>query len=188
MSEGYAGLIEDCIKGNETAITQLVQEHQLDIFRLALSILNDPNEANEATQETFISAFRAMDSYREASKLKAWLYTIAINTSRSRLRKRKALEKLHHTLITIFRAQVQNVPTPEEMVIGKEEDAALWKALEKLGEKHRISIVLRYYHDLTIAEIAELLNINEGTVHSRLSIGRERLRSELAEQIKSKGE
>jgi RNA polymerase sigma-70 factor (ECF subfamily) len=177
--EEQVGLITACIKGDETAVTQLIQEHQLGVFRLALSILNDPGEANEATQDTFISALRALNSYRETSTFKAWLYTIALNISRSRLRKRKALERLQHALTTILRVQSQRPQTLEDVVIGNEEDAAVWKALEKLGEKHRVPIVLRYYHDLSIAEIAEILNIKEGTVHSRLSIARERLRSEL---------
>ena len=179
MIEEQAGLIADCIQGDETAITQLIQVHQLSVFRLALSVLNDPDEANEATQDTFIAALRALKSYRETSSFKAWLYTIALNLSRSRLRKRKAIERLQNVLTTVFQFQSQHAPTVEEAVIGNEEDAALWETLEKLGEKHRIPIVLRYYHDLSIAEIAEILNIKEGTVHSRLSIGRKRLRTAL---------
>lgn len=188
MKEEWAGLVAACIEGDETAVARLIQEHQLGVFRLALSILNDPGEANEATQDTFISALRALNSYRERSTFKAWLYTIALNISRSRLRKRKALERLQHTLTAILRVQSQQPPTLEDVIISNEEDAALWKALERLGEKHRIPIVLRYYHDLSIAEIAEILNIKEGTVHSRLSIAREKLRSELDCLFKTPGD
>ena len=188
MKEERAGLIAACIKGDETAVARLIQEYQLGVFRLALSILIDPGEANEATQDTFISALRALHSYREISTFKTWLYTIALNISRSRLRKRKALERLQDTLTAIFRVQSQQSPTLEDVIISNEEDTALWEALERLGEKHRIPIVLRYYHDLSIAEIAEILNIKEGTVHSRLSIGRERLRSELDSLSKITGE
>ena len=188
MNKEYAGLVKECVKGDEAAITQLIQEYQLGVFRLALSVLNDPNEASEVTQDTFTSALKAMSTYHEKSKLRTWLFTIALNISRSRLRKRKALERLHRTLTAIFHVQSQHMPTPEDLIIGQEDEAAIWKALEKLGEKQRIPIILRYYHDLSIAEIAELLNLKEGTVHSRLSIGRERLRSELAEMLKAHGE
>jgi RNA polymerase sigma-70 factor (ECF subfamily) len=116
------------------------------------------------------------------------LYTIALNLSRSRLRKRKTLERLQQTLTGIFRVQSQKSPTPEEAVIEDEQDAALWMALENLGEKHRIPLVLRYYHDLSIKEIAEIMNLKEGTVHSRLSIGRERLRSALDGMFEHTGE
>jgi len=89
------------------------------------------------------------------------------------------MERLKNVLTAVFQIQSQHSPTAEETVIGNEEDAALWKTLEKLGEKQRIPIILRYYHDMSVAEIAEILNIKTGTVHSRLSIGRERLRAAL---------
>ena len=189
MTEEQAGLIAACIQGDETAIAQLVQEHQLGVFRIALSVLNDPSEANEAAQDAFIAALRALKSYKdkENSSFKAWLYTITLNISRSRLRKRKTQEKLKRTLTSIFQTRSQNAPTLEDAVIHDEEDAAMWEALGTLGEKHRLPIVLRYYHDLTIAEIAELMNIKEGTIHSRLSIGREKLRGILSHSRKSSG-
>ena len=104
-------LIADCIKGDETTITQLIQTHQLGVFRLALSVLNDPGEANEASQDTFIAALSALKSYRESSSFKAWLYTIALNISRSRLRKRKAAERMQNALTAVFQVQSQQPPT-----------------------------------------------------------------------------
>jgi RNA polymerase sigma-70 factor (ECF subfamily) len=188
MEEEQIGLITVCIQGDETAIAQLVHEHQLGVFRLALSILNDPSEANEATQDVFIAVLRALKSYKEVKSFRSWLYTITLNICRSRLRKRKTQERLRYTLNSIFQVRSQVTPTPEETVIYNEEDAALWEALKTLDEKHQIPLILRYYHDFKIAEIAELMNIKEGTVHSRLSIGRERLRSILIDSRKPSGE
>ena len=188
MNDEQAGLIAACIQGDETAIAQFIEEYQLGVFRLALSILNDPVEANEAAQDTFIAALRGLKSYREMSSLKAWLYRIALNNSRSRLRKRKALERLQHTLSNIFHVQSQDISTLEDLIIGNEEDQALWIALEKLSEKHRVPLILRYYHDFSVAEIAEILNIKEGTVHSRLSIGRDKLRLQLNDVFEATGE
>lgn len=175
-------VISACIAGDDAAIEQLVYEYQGGVFRLALSVLNDPGEAHEATQDTFIAALGALKSYKENSTFKAWLYTIALNMSRSRLRKRKTLQRLNNTLQAIFRVQTQKLPSPEDAVIESEKDAALWKALNQLGEKHRIPLALRYFHNLSAAEIAEIMNINEGTVHSRLHVGRERLRIALEKQ------
>lgn len=179
MKEEQTRLIADCINGNKAAIARLIEEYQPGVFKLTLSVLNDPGDASEAMQDTFMAALRALNSYRENSTFKAWLYKIALNVSRSRLRKRNALVRLQQTLTSIFKVQNQYLPTPEEAVINDEEDMAIWKALGNLGEKHRIPIVLRYYHDLSVKEIAEIMNIKEGTVHSRLSIGRERLRAQL---------
>lgn len=188
MKVDQDGLIAACKEGDEAAVMQLIQEHQLSVFRLALSVLNDPYEANEAAQDTFIAALRALNSYRETSSFKAWLYTITLNISRTRLRKLRAQERLQQTLTTLFRVQSQRSPTLEEKAVSNEEEAVLWNALEKLGEKHRLPIVLRYYHGFSIKEIAEILKIKEGTVHSRLSIAREKLRAELEGLFQTMGE
>lgn len=188
MNKEQDKLITACIEGDGTAIEQFVQEYQLGVFRLTLSVLGDPSEANEATQDTFIAALKALKSYRATSSLKAWLYTVALNTSRSRLRKRKALERLQKTLTSLFHVQAQRQPTLEETLIEDEKDAVLWKSVESLDEKHRLPIVLRYYHGFSVREIADILKVKEGTVHSRLSIARDKLRAELEGLYQASGE
>jgi RNA polymerase sigma-70 factor (ECF subfamily) len=180
MTEAHLSrLIAECIAGNEDAIELLVREHETGIFRLALSILGDPAEANEVAQETFLSALRALPSYQEKKSLKAWLYTIALNHSRSHLRKRKILERLRSTLTSIFRVETEKTISPEEALIQNEKEAELWKSLNQLDERHRIVVVLRYFHELPIAEISQILSVNEGTIHSRLHSAREKLRDAL---------
>jgi RNA polymerase sigma-70 factor (ECF subfamily) len=168
--------ITECLAGDELAIERLILEYQTDIFRLALSILDDPAEASEATQDAFLSILKALKSYQERSSFKAWVYTITINLCRNRLRKRKVLERLKNTLATIFSLQAQKPFSPEDTLIQQEKEAAVWRALDGLGEKHRLPLILRYFHNLSPLEIAEVLEISEGTVHSRLHYGRERLR------------
>lgn len=165
--------------GDELAIETLVRHYEAGIFRLALSIVNDPLEAGEIAQETFITALKSLRSYREKSSFKAWLYTIALNLSRSRLRKRKSLERLRDTLTAVFRIESQKLPLPEDIVIQNEKEYVIWQAVSSMDDKHRIPLVLRYFHDLPVAEIAAMLAINEGTIHSRLHTARERLRIEL---------
>jgi len=174
-----ARLISDCIAGNEDAIESLVRQYEMDIFRLAQSIVGDPSEASEITQETFIAALRALPSYQEKQSFKAWLYTIALNHSRSHLRKRKVMERLRTTLTTIFRVENQKQILPEEAVIHNEKERELWNALHQMDEPHRIVLVLRYFHELSIAEISAILSVNEGTIHSRLHSAREKLRNAL---------
>src|SRR6476661_2439262 len=104
MSEAQpAWLISDCIAGNQAAIEMFVRQYETGVFRLALSIVGDQAEANEITQETFLAALRSLASYQEKQSFKAWLYTIALNHSRSHLRKRKTLERLKATLSSLFR-------------------------------------------------------------------------------------
>ena len=180
MTDAYPRrLIAECIVGNEEAIETLVREYETGVFRLALSILGDQAEAHEVTQETFLSALRALPTYQERQSLKAWLYTIALNHSRSHLRKRKLIEKLRSTLTGIFRVEAQRQISPEEAAIQNEKEAAIWRSLNQLDERHRIVVVLRYFHEFSIAEISEILSVNEGTIHSRLHNAREKLRGAL---------
>lgn len=172
-------LISECIAGNESAIEMLVRQYESSIFRLALSIVGDPAEASEITQDTFIAALRSLPTYSEQNSLKTWLFTIALNRSRGHLRKRKTLDRLKKTLTALFRVEFQKQMLPEEMVIQTEKEAALWSCLNQMDEKHRIVVVLRYFHELSTAEISEILSISAGTVHSRLHNAREKLRKAL---------
>lgn len=182
MTEAHAKrqrLIAECIAGNEDAIEALVREYEAGVFRLAFSILDDETEAHEVTQETFLSALRALPSYREQKSFKAWLYTIALNHSRSHLRKRKILERLRSFLTAIFRVEAERQASPEEATIQNEQEAAIWRSINQLDEGHRIVLVLRYFHELSIGEISEILSIPQGTIHSRLHNAREKLREAL---------
>ncbi len=172
-------LIAECIAGNEAAIERLVREYETGVFRLALSIVGDPAEANEVMQETFLSALRALPSYQEKKSLKAWLYTIALNHSRSHLRKRKIIERLQSTLTSIFRIEIEKQDSPEEAMIQNEKEIAIWRSLNRLDDRHRIVVILRYFQELPVSEISEILSVNEGTIHSRLHTARERLRDSL---------
>jgi len=180
MSEAQpARLISECIAGNEAAIEMLVRQYETGVFRLALSIVGDQAEANEITQETFISALRSLSSYQEQRSFKAWLYTITLNQSRSHLRKRKTLERLKATLNSLFRVETQKQVLPEESLMQNEKEVEVWMALNQLDDPFRIVVILRYFHELSIAEISEVLSVNEGTIHSRLHTARARLRNAL---------
>ena len=172
-------LIEQCRVGNSAAIENFVQTYQQDIYRLALSILDDSTEAEEATQDSLLAALRSLDSFRGDASLKTWLYSITVNTCRNRLQRHKTYERLTRILGGMLR--VRSTPSVEEHAMQNESDEFLWRAIHSMDEKHRIPIVLRYYHDLSVAEIASLLAIPEGTVHSRLNTARRQLHAALKE-------
>jgi RNA polymerase sigma-70 factor (ECF subfamily) len=177
-----AALISRCREGDESALETLVSRFQRPLYRLALSILEDPAEAEEAAQDALLAALGSLDSYRGDASINTWLHAITVNLCRSRLRKRQSGHRLWEALRTIFHlggAGGEPDTHPEETVIHHEADRALWEAVHALDEKHRLPVILRYYHDLPVAEIARILQVNEGTIHSRLSIARDRLRSQL---------
>lgn len=172
-------LITECIAGKEEAIECFVRRYESGVFKLALSILDDPADAYEVTQETFLSALRCLSSYRERTSLKAWLYTIALNHSRSHLRKRKTLERLRHAVTLVFQTHIDGSRTTEDIILQNEKEAVLWNEVNHLDEHQRITVILRYFHELSVAEISDILKVNEGTIHSRLHYARERLRQAL---------
>lgn len=172
-------LIEQCRAGDSTAVEHFVQTYQQELYRLALSILDHSEEAEEATQEALLSALRALDSFHGASSLKTWLFSITVNICRTRLQRQKRQDRLKRIADGIFRRQ--SIASVEERAMQNESSAALWQAIYSMDEKHRIPIVLRYYHDLSVAEIAHILQIPEGTVHSRLNRARRLLHDVLKE-------
>jgi RNA polymerase sigma-70 factor (ECF subfamily) len=175
-------LLRRSLAGDEAAFRSLVQAHQGEVFRLALSILGDPAEAEEAAQDAFLTAYRALDDFRGEAAFKTWLFSITLNLCRRRLRKRRVRELLGRAMQDLLR---MNTPPahPEEVFVQGETKGRLWQAVEALGEKHRLPVLLHYEHDLPAAEIARVLGLPLGTVLSRLHTARERLRERLSQEI-----
>lgn len=143
----------------------MVHNYYPYIYRLVASIVGDAAAADDIVQETFITAFERLEQFAPDTNLRAWLSTIAVNKSRDYLRREGRRERLKQALQLLpFRRAL----TPEQMVVRVERQTELWTAVEGLAEKHRLPLILRYVHGLAVKEIAEILEIKEGTVHSRL--------------------
>ena len=173
-------LLELCRNGDALAVERLVCTYQPDVYRLALSILDTHSEAEDATQEAFLAVLRGLNSFYEGASFKTWLYIITVNVCRTRLQRRKARERLQ-TILQFFLFLRNTSVSPEETVLQREADATIWQAVCTLDEKHRLPLILRYYHDLPVDEIAAILKIPPGTVHSRLNTARARLHGVLKE-------
>lgn len=181
-------LLAQCRSGDPQAIEALVHQHQAKLYRLCLSVLDDPVDAEDATQESFIAALKALNNYRGDSAFQTWLFSIAINTCRSQLRQRKRRSALNTSLADPSITHGSPKHSPEQQAIENEQSVSMWKAIAQLDEKHRLPIILRYYHELSTQEIADVLKVDLGTIHSRLSIARTRLGGELKRmQRSSKG-
>jgi RNA polymerase sigma-70 factor (ECF subfamily) len=173
--------LEQCREGDALAIERLVETYQGAVYRLALSILDDSDDADDATQEVFVAALRALESFRGNASFKTWLFSITVNVCRTRLGRLKKRGRLQQILQSLFQLNSRQAH-PENEAIQHESDSALWQAIHTLDDKQRIPVILRYYHDLPIDEIAETLGVPVGTVHSRLNHARERLRALLKEE------
>ena len=170
-------LLTGCEAGDARAIAEFIEIYRPDVFRMALSILDDPAEADEAAQDSLLRALKNLHSFRRECKFTTWLYAITLNVCRVRLRKRRTHDRLLQTLYWVFRMEGPENSHPEEQAIRNEKDADIWRAIQSLPEKLRLTITLRYYHSLPVVEIGQVLGVSERMVHHRLREAHERLRA-----------
>lgn len=163
---------------DEEILTALVSIYRLPLARLACSILRDPAEAEDAVQQTLLSAALHLDSYRTGTNFRAWLYTILVNTCRGIIRKQKSRQFLAALLARSLEAP--SGPEPEAALLRSESAHRLWQAVDRLDEKYRMVVLLRYQEELSIREIAQVLSIQEKNVYTRLYAAFRRLRPQLA--------
>jgi RNA polymerase sigma factor (sigma-70 family) len=173
-------LVERARGGDGTAYASLVREHEEIAFRIAYVICGNAADAEEAAQDAFLKAYRALGRFRAGEPLRPWLLAIVANEARNRRRaaaRRAALA---------VRASREAAPSweagrAEEAVIAGERRATLLAALARLAERDRTVIACRYLLELTEAETAAALGVRPGTVKSRLSRALARLREEVGE-------
>ena len=159
-------------------IETLVDEFYNYIYRLSYSILHDHDTAEDAVQETLIIAYLKLDHYQSGTNLRAWLSTIAVNHCRNQIRKQKrrmTKQDMWHSFQGVFGKQ----DSPEASAMQGETDSQLWAAIDKMDDKHRLPLILRYVHGLPVREIADILEVKPGTIHSRLHYGVKKLRTSL---------
>lgn len=167
--------------GDRQLLAESLLDHYFaDIHRLALSILHDEDAADDVAQDTFIVALRQMGRYEPGTNLRAWLSTIAVNLCRDRLRRRRARSRWTALWSGGQRPPDSRARDMEARHVRREANAALWQSVNALDEKHRLPVILRYANGLSIREVADVLNIPEGTVHSRLHHACKKLATTLA--------
>jgi RNA polymerase sigma-70 factor (ECF subfamily) len=157
----------------------ILDHHYATLHYLAYSILGDADESDDVVQESILEALAKIDRYRPGSNMKAWLSTIVVNFCKDKIRRRKRRQKLNDSLRLLFGSERPR-KSPEDKQIGAEAKSTLWSLVNQLDEKHRLPIILRYVHDMSIREVAHILQLREGTVHSRLHYACRNLGRQLA--------
>jgi RNA polymerase sigma-70 factor (ECF subfamily) len=151
----------------DAAFIRLADEHLDRAYRLARAILRDPVEAQDATHDAFVQAWRKWDSLRDRSRFEPWFDRILVNTCRNRLRSTRRQA-------TDISAEVA-IATGDHA--GRIEDRdAVGAAIATLSPDHQVVVALRYYRDLTVDEIARRVGVPSGTVQSRLHYALKHLR------------
>jgi RNA polymerase sigma-70 factor (ECF subfamily) len=146
------------------------------LYRTAMRLTRVPADAEDLVQETYLKAFRAAESFRPGTNLRAWLFTILHNTARNRIRDR-ARDAVEADSELVERASEASGPggfaeTPETLLLRETLAPALQAAIDALPEAFRQAVWLRDVEEFSYAEIAEMLSIPVGTVMSRISRGR----------------
>jgi len=181
-----AALVKAAQNGDSEAFEALVRQHQKFVYNLALKLSGNPDDAMDISQDTFIKAYTNLGSFRGDSRLSVWLYRLCYNASMDYLRRNRNNNTTSLSSDT-DEEQTMDVPDPalqpDELAEKKELQRIVRDAVNKLPEKKRQMIIMAEFSDMSYADIAEELNISEGTVKSRLS----RARASLAEILKENG-
>jgi len=175
-------LIERSRRGDEDAFRTLVEQYQRLLFGTAYLILKDSPAAEEAVQETIVKMWKHLSSLRETSSIRAWLIRIAVNESKQQLRKKKFL-----TVPLDEADEIAESDYTDKLIIRTEDHHALVQALALLSPEQKEVIILRYFTELTIPEIAKATDTREGTIKSRLSRALDRLHEILSSGVENLG-
>ncbi len=183
-SNDVRDLVQRCRAGDLRAFAALFERFQDRLYDLAWAILRDEAEAEDAVQDTFLRVFEHIDRYRGTSSFETWLVAVAVNVCRDRLRRRKVRQVL--SLDWMGPGWLVRVlgrgEDPAEAMQQQEHRRSLWDTVDRLDERHRLPLILRYHYGLSCGEVAEALGLSTGTIYVRLSEGRRCLRQMLLER------
>ncbi len=174
-------LIAESRAGSQDAYCELVNRFSGRLFSAMLHVIGSHDDAEDVVQETFVQAYVKLDTFQGNSQFFTWLYRIAFNNSLSRRRRRRPDVSLEANRESNGIDPEDRVELPEEPMLRQEKIAMVHKGLEMLTEEHRSILVLREMDDMAYEDIAEVLDINIGTVRSRLSRARAALKAILEE-------
>lgn len=183
MSSNERKLVSRLRARDEDAFVELVRAYQHRVFNVVVRIVGDRAEAEDVAQEVFVAIFKHIDGFRGDAKFSTWVYRIATNTARNRIKYLSRRSHKYHQNYEDSPDTVKEenplsgqVDQPEDRAMGKELEAIIKDGLAELNDIHRTIIVLRDIEHLSYAEIAQVVDLPEGTVKSRLFRARSSLR------------
>lgn len=177
--------------GDESAFEVLVERHQRRVFRLLMRMMGTREEAEDVSQETFLSLHRHGKRFRSEARFSTFVYRVAANAALNR-RRSLGRARARSERFAVRQAAGDNLPyaprNPEDAVLGKELSERVRDALHTLTPSLRMPVVLYDIEGLAYGEIAEILGVAEGTIKSRIHRARKALREELRGSLGKSGE
>lgn len=180
-------LVAMTLSGNGKAFETLIRRYQKLVYNVLFQMLQHHDTAADVTQETFIRAYRGLSSFKQSHRFKPWLLKVATNAGLNQIRQSKIreFESLDAVLDENPAAEPASRQNLDEELDRRFSQAMLVDALRQVSPHNRHVFVLRYQHDLSYAEIAEIVDEPETTIKSTLHRVRERLRKILSEKIQT---
>ena len=175
-------LISLAQKGDQAAFEQLLDHYQKPVYHQALRLVGNPEDAADVTQEVFLKVWKHLPSFRGESSFSTWLYRLTSNAAIDFLRREKRQSGPGEVSLDDEETYVEPVdpsPTPQRLAENLELRQALAQGLEKLSPEHRQVLLLRELQGLSYEEISDTLELDLGTVKSRIARAREKLRNYL---------
>lgn len=174
-------LVSRFIGGDSAAFDEIVEKYAGTIANLVNRLLGWPGDVDDITQDVFLAAFLGLKKFRSDASLKTWLFTIAINKTRTFKAKRLLQNKRLHDI----RAAVDydSVAADDEKIADEEKFRQVRSIINGLSHKYRQPIVLRYLYEFEISQISEMLGVSVNVVNTRLSRARGKLKSSLSKIV-----
>lgn len=182
VEQNDADLVRQTLCGNTTAYNGLVQRYQRQVYNLAYRMLGNAEDAGDLVQDTFLRAYGALATFRQDASFLTWLYKIASNLCIDQLRSRKAKSTLSLEVeLEEGREPAADMRStgPEEAAVRGSVQEVVQRAILNLPEKYRAVVVMRHLNDMSVDEIARVLELPTGTVKTHLFRAREMLRGRL---------
>jgi len=182
-------LVADLCDGDMTALAILVDRHKDLVYRVAMQITKNSDDASDVLQDAFLKVYDSINAFRQESAFETWLYRIVVNLSIDAVKKRKRQQESMASLSEVSDVHqsqdIQQDPTRQ----AEKNELQEWvtQAVNSLSIKHRSVVILHELEGLSHPQIADILDCSEGTVRSRLHYARKRLRVLLAPYIDVKG-
>ncbi|MDE0683591.1 MAG: sigma-70 family RNA polymerase sigma factor [Candidatus Poribacteria bacterium] len=174
--------VHQTVEGDVEAFNELVNRHHSKIYGLAYRMLGNPDDAADATQETFLEAYKSIKTFLFQSQFGTWLYRIGINTCQQYIRKSQSNERklTAYTREAEIHGPASENDSPERVAIKTEQNEVVQDAIGQLPPKQREVVTLYYMQHMKYREIAEILKCSEGTVASRLNQALKNLKRKLS--------
>jgi len=181
-------IIKKVLDGDGNAFEELVIANEKNVYNLALKMTKNEEDASDITQEAFIKAYRQLGAFRGDSKFSVWLYRMTYNLCIDFLRKNSKTRVISISsyqddtgdAVDIEFPDIRALPT--EVVEQKELRELIAKSINELNDDHRQILIMRELEDMSYCDIADVLNISEGTVKSRIARARQNLVKILSER------